>query len=139
MFDKLTKQEVFLEIWKNRHDKENMEQQHQDILKAMEGHEEYHHLWESDNIYAMLNQVQQENPFLHITLHSILHRQIKDGKPEEVVKAFRHLTTEKKLTEEKALHSLMVILADEMFNMMKEQRAFDEESYRRRMKTFINS
>lgn len=139
MFDKLTKQEVFLQIWKTRHDKDTLEEQHQDILKAMEQHEEYHHLWESENIYSMLNQVQQENPFLHITLHSMIQRQIDDGKPTEVAEAFRHLITKKKLTEEKALHSLMVILADEMFNMMKEQRAFDEENYKKRMKIFMKT
>lgn len=138
MLDKLTKQEVFLHIWKNRHDKENMEQQHQDILKAMEDHKEYHHLWESENIYAMLNRKQQENPFLHITLHSILQRQIEDGKPEEVVKAFTHLTTKKNLNQEKAMHSMMLILADEMFAMMKEKRAFDEENYKKRINKFLS-
>ncbi len=138
MLDKLTKQEVFLHIWKNRHDKENMELQHRDILNAMEDHKEYHHLWESENIYAMLNRKQQENPFLHITLHSILQRQIEDGKPKEVAEAFHHLTKEKQLKEEKALHSLMVILADEMFGMMKEKRPFDEENYKKRMKGFLN-
>lgn len=139
MFDKLTKQEIFLQIWKNRHDKENLEEQHGDILKAMEEHKEYHHLWDSENIYAMLNQVQQENPFLHITLHSILERQIENRNPEEVAKAFHHLTKKKNLSKDKALHSMIVILADEMFVMMKEKRAFDEENYKKRMKKFIST
>lgn len=139
MFESLNKQQFFLDVWQKREQKGSLSREELEILDAMEMHPEFVEYWEMDDIFETLNKGEnQVNPFFHITLHNIIKKQIDDNNPAMVGKAYRHLVEKKKADPHEALHSLMIILADEIFNILKHKKAFNQEKYEKRMEKFIS-
>ncbi len=124
-----------MEIWKKRGEKKNLSKQDALFLQAMEEHKEYWNLWESGNVYEVLNY-KNEDPFFHITIHALVQKQIDEKEPPEVEKAYKHLL-KKGATPHQATHSIGIILADEILQMMKEKTPFNEERYKKRRKKFL--
>jgi len=137
MFENLKKQEHFLKIWEMRHRKDEVSTENREYIDAMEMHPEYREIWDSSNIYEVMNRSDEVNPFLHITLHTILKRQMDNKDPEPVHLVYKHLTEKKGIDSHKAMHSLMLILSDEIYDMMKEKRVFDRKNYEKRMRKFL--
>jgi hypothetical protein len=135
MFDKLKKKERFFEIWKMRGTPENLDRMEVFIARAMEEHPEFHYLWEKGDVFQLINDRQSEDPFFHMTIHSIVESQLEEKAPQELVFAFDHLL-EKGASRHEALHSIGLILADEMLESMKTRKAFDLERYRGRLDKF---
>jgi hypothetical protein len=138
MFDKLKKKERFLEIWKNRANSEIFTTEEKHIADAMEEHREYHKLWNSGDIYQVLNHPGDEDPFYHVVVHSILEQQAEMNSPEEVGDALQHLL-KKGASRHEAVHAMGVILADEMFEMLRNQKPFDNDRYRQRLGKFLDT
>ncbi|MCE1245230.1 MAG: DUF1841 family protein [Firmicutes bacterium] len=138
MFESLSRQELFLNIWRKREERHNLNEEERHFLKAMEDHPEMEKVWSSDSIYDSLNRKNEENPFAHIAFHSIVRNQIERNNPPAVKEAYDSLISQGASPHE-AEHNLMIIMADELFSMLKEQRTFDEENYSKRIKKFIRN
>ena len=136
MFESLSRQEIFLNIWRKRDERHNMNEEERHFLKAMEDHPEMEKIWNSNSIYENLNRENEENPFAHIAFHTIIRNQIERNDPPIVNEAYKKLIA-KGANEHEAEHHLMVIMADEIFNMIKEQRMFDEAKYKDRISKFL--
>lgn len=138
MFENLKKREQFFDLWKKRNEPENLGSQEKYIVKAMQEHEEYHQLWNSGDVYQALNFKTSEDPFFHVTIHAMLEKHIDEESPPEVKQAYNHLKN-KGIPRHKILHSLGIILGDEIYEMMKQKRGFNVESYSDRMRKFLET
>ena len=99
------------------------------LVEVMRMHPEYYDLW------GRLDELSQEeierdgtNPILHVTIHHIVENQIADGKPAEVAEALQRLMKQGK-TRHQALHEIGGVLAEEMFEILKANRPYNERRY----------
>ena len=70
----------------------------------------------------------EENPFLHIMLHSAIERQLEAKDPIETYQFYNSMR-KKKVSRHETIHLIGIILAPFMFNVMRQNVPFDEEKY----------
>lgn len=99
------------------------------LLTVMQMHPEYYELW------AKLDQVSDEeverdgtNPILHIMIHHTLENQLVLVQPPEVVKTMERLLKRGKSRHE-ALHEIGSVLTQEIFDILKYDRPFNQQRY----------
>lgn len=68
------------------------------------------------------------NPFVHIALHLIIGKQIRQGMPAQVKKAYLHLV-ERGESDHEALHLLMGWYGKLYFESVRRSDSFDEARY----------
>ncbi|MFP4497565.1 MAG: DUF1841 family protein [Vulcanimicrobiota bacterium] len=136
IFENIKKKEHFLDLWKNKDNKEQFDSDDALMLSIMENHKRFHDVFNSPDVYDILNKKSAEDPFFHITIHYLLQKQLLSQEPPEVKKAFDILSG-RGVPEKRILHGLGLVLADEMFTMLKNKASFNENSYRKRIASFI--
>lgn len=136
MFDSLQKQKKLLNVWKKGKKGRKLNDDEQEIYETMKMHPEYHDFLDAD-IFDTLNKREKENPFFHVILHTLLKKQIDKREPGIVRAAYHHLVNNRGIDSHEAYHSLMIILADEMHNMMKSKGKFNMERYKNRIEKFF--
>ncbi len=70
----------------------------------------------------------EENPFLHITLHSAVERQLEAKDPIEAYQFYNSMR-KKKVSHHDTIHLIGVILAPLMLKVMQERKVFDIDKY----------
>jgi hypothetical protein len=73
------------------------------------------------------------NPFLHVTLHAIAEKQIKDHDPIEAFQFYNAMLGNKSSRHE-AVHLLSIILVKFIFQTFKEKMPFPLDNYRKILK-----
>lgn len=68
------------------------------------------------------------NPFLHITIHTVVENQLAAKGPIEVFQ-FYNAMRKKKCSHHETIHLIGAILVPLMFDTMKHQRPFDNDRY----------
>ena len=102
-----------------------------DIVEILEMHPELTGVWNDpglDPARPLEIEGQMINPFVHIALHLIIGRQVRQGVPAEVKKAYLHLV-ERGESEHEALHLLMGWYGKLYFESVRKSDAFDESRY----------
>jgi len=79
----------------------------------------------------------EENPFLHITLHSAVERQLEAKDPIEAYQFYNSMR-KKKVSHHDTIHLIGVILAPLMLKVMQERKVFDEYKYVSLLKKYKN-
>ena len=79
----------------------------------------------------------EENPFIHITLHSAVERQLEARDPIEVYQFYNSMR-KKKSSHHDTIHLIATILMPLMFQVMKEKREFDVGKYKSLLKKYKN-
>ena len=92
--------------------------------------EEYFNQFEFADVVAdrEFDPETEANPFLHITLHAVIEKQLKDRDPIEAFQ-FYNAMIKNKCTRHEALHLLMTILLKFLFPMLKTQRTLPPNRY----------
>lgn len=75
------------------------------------------------------------NPFMHVALHALLEKQVKDHEPIEALQ-FYNAMLRNKCTAHEATHLLMGILLKFLFPILKNRSRFDLDGYRRLLKIY---
>jgi hypothetical protein len=75
------------------------------------------------------------NPFLHVTLHAVSEKQVKDHEPIEALQ-FYNAMLRNKCTAHEAIHLLMSILLKFLFPIFKKRSRFDLDGYRKLLKIY---
>jgi hypothetical protein len=70
------------------------------------------------------------DPFLHITIHSIVEAQLADNDPLEVVQFFNAMRR-KKYSRHDSIHLVGQILTCLVFELLEHDKPFDWETYRK--------
>jgi hypothetical protein len=86
----------------------------------------YDHEYDPDTEY---------DPFLHITIHSIVEAQLELKEPIEVLQ-LHNAIRKKKYSHHDAIHFIGQILSCLMFDVMKHKRPFNLELYRKLLKKY---
>jgi hypothetical protein len=123
------------EIWQKAKDRDfkGLDDEKQRLAKIMVEHED--ELF-SQFEYANLTYDPDQNPdteydpFLHITIHSIVEAQLELGDPIEAVQFFNAMR-QKKYHRHDSIHLVGQILTCLIFEMSEHQKPFDMETYRK--------
>jgi len=79
----------------------------------------------------------EENPFLHITLHAVVERQLEAKDPIEVYQFYNSMR-KKKYPRHDTIHLIAAILAPLMLQVMQERKEFDLDIYKSLLKRYKN-
>lgn len=110
------------------------------LAKVMLDHEdEYFNQFEmADLTYDHEYDVDsEENPFLHITLHAAVERQLEAKDPIEVYQFYNSMR-KNKISHHDTIHLIAAILAPLMFNVMRQRKEFDLDKYKSLLKKYKN-
>ncbi len=127
-FENIRKKEQFFSIWEKRRNLAELDSKEVWIARAMEELTQYHSLWESGDVYEVLNFKGRMNPFFHVTVRAMILEQEATGDPPEVAEALAHMK-KKGIGRSRAKDSIGVILADEMGEMIKNRSPLNRERY----------
>jgi hypothetical protein len=99
--------------------------------------EEYFNQFEFADVLAdrEFNPESEVNPFMHVTLHAVLEKQVKDHEPIEALQ-FYNAMLRNKCTAHEAIHLLMAILLKFLFPIFKIRSRFDLDGYRKLLKIY---
>lgn len=111
-------------LWARRTERDDLDPREERLLGILEEHGEYREFWEHRDPDEELN------PFLHVTFHEILEKQIEADDPSEVRPTLRRLE-EAGIDSHEAKHRILRVLVLELHTMMKQRREFDREAYAR--------
>ena len=122
-------------IWQKAKDRDfkGLDDEAQRIAKIMVEHEDelYRQFEHADLIFdPEVNPDIKYDPFLHITIHSIVEAQLELGDPIEAVQFFNAMR-QKKYSRHDAIHLTGQILTCLIFEMSEHQKPFDLETYRK--------
>ena len=110
------------------------------LAKVMLEHqEEYFNQFEmADLTYDHEYDVEsEENPFLHISLHAAVERQLETKDPIEVYQFYNSMR-KRKVSHHDTIHLIAAILAPLMFNVMRQRKEFDLDKYKSLLKKYKN-
>lgn len=120
-------------IWKRAKagDFEGLSEEESLLAKIMLEHEEefFNDFEFADVTDRKYDPDEEGNPFLHISIHSVIENQIAQRDPIEVFQ-FYNAMKNKKCSHHQAIHLIGAILAPLMYSVLKERVEFDIETYR---------
>jgi len=123
-------------IWhRMKENDEDFSDEEELIAEQMLAHPEYREVWENIDELGdrYFDPAQEENPFLHITLHVTLERQLRAGDPPCVQETMERLR-ERGVDPHEAQHAILRVLVQEMWEVMTQERSFDVQRYSEELK-----
>lgn len=115
-------------------DESQLNDEDRGLLEAMRMHPEYYDLW------GRLDEVSDEelerdgsNPVLHITIHQTIENQIAANDPPETARTLARLMKQNQ-TRHEAVHEIGTVMAEEIYEMMKFKRTFDQQRYVKKLR-----
>ena len=135
----ISREEMY-ELWGRAKERnyEGLNDEKQRIAKIMVEHEdEFHNQLEfADLTYDHDYDPDTEyNPFLHITIHSIVEAQLELKEPIETLQ-FYNTVRKKKYSHHDTIHFVGQILSCLIFDVMKYKKPFNSELYRKLLKKY---
>jgi hypothetical protein len=122
------------EIWRLGQAGESLGVEDAVSYQAMLDHPEYRDIWEhAAELGDREVVVEGANPFMHISLHSVVERQLADNNPPETSQALFRLTRGG-LDRHEAIHRIATLVSEMIWETLKYQRPADVASYRRRLR-----
>ncbi len=116
--------EALRRVWARRDEADALALPERRLLAILEAHPEYRAFWEGAEPDG------GENPFLHVTLHDVLERQIEADDPPEVRAALGRLESAG-LEPHDARHELLKVLVVALGRMAGTRGDFDLAAYRK--------
>lgn len=110
-------------LWERRDERDRLAPPERRLLELLELHAEYRPFWEGAEPDA------GENPFLHVTMHDLVERQLAEGDPPEARAALARLL-ERGCDRHEALHEIMRLFARELAAMAEARGRFERDRYR---------
>ena len=102
-------------------------------VDAMHEHDEYTDLWgRLDELSNSEIERDGTDPILHITTHTVIENQIAAGDPKEVAGVIEGMM-KRGHTRHQAIHRVGQAFMAELYYVLKDNRAFDRQSYLRRL------
>jgi hypothetical protein len=113
-------------IWKKTERALPLTAEEERIADVLRRHREYERVWQgTEKVRARTGMV---NPYLHVHIHLIVEKQLRDGEPPEV-KGIADCLAERGMEQHRVVHSIGVVFLEEMYNMIREHRPFDHRRY----------
>ena len=121
--------EIVQSIWKRAARGESLNVEERRIADILHDHRQYEISWMGDG-----TQVEEQlregmvNPFLHLHIHLIVEKQLREGDPPEVSEVASHLAA-CGMGRHEIIHSIGVVFLEEMYKMIRRRRTFDRGCY----------
>lgn len=128
----MTHRQVMADIWKRWHrNPDSLEGEEKVLAEQMVAHQNYHEIWENIDKIAehAFDPAKDENPFLHISLHVTLERQISENEPPAAREAYERLVGNGEDPHD-ARHAILRVLVQEMWHVMTQGHEFNHQRYR---------
>ena len=105
------------------------------IANIMDQHPEFDEIWHLGEMSSYPQEVNGTivNPFLHMTLHVIIEKQIETENPPEVAETLKILLAQH-LDRHEAIHRIVTVYADLYFRNFRKGAAFEESIYLEQLK-----
>lgn len=117
------------EIWRKTLAGEELEGEQARLAGIMQQHPEYRAAWESGApAGAAVGTIEGVNPFVHVTMHVAVERQLADEDPPETGAALERLTAGG-IPRHDALHRIGNVMMEHLYRMRREKRDFDRQAY----------
>ncbi len=104
------------------------------LAEGLEQHPQYYHVWEGvESLGGEDLTLDGVNPFVHVAMHHIVENQLAENAPSQTARTLEALLmagTERHA----AIHAIAAVVAEEMYDMLKVERVFDEEAYVKALK-----
>ncbi len=113
-------------LWARRAGRESLEPAERSLLDILEEHDEFRAIWDGQE------PGEDENPFLHVSMHELLEKQIASDDPPGTRAALDRLVA-KGETRHDAIHTILRVLIHELYQMTQGQRSFDHEGYKNKL------
>jgi hypothetical protein len=108
-------------------------------VQAMRKHPEYADLWgHLDELSDEQIERDGTNPIMHINIHTTIETQIADGEPKETGEMVEALMRQG-LERHEAIPRVGTVLAEEIYDILKNKREFDRAGYVHRLKQLVES
>jgi hypothetical protein len=122
------------EIWRRGGKGETLNSEDAAFFKAMQDHPEYTDFWEhAAELGGREVEADRTNPFLHVSLHAVIERQIAEGNPPETSQALFRLTRAG-MDRHEALHRIASVLSEMLWQTLRDRKHADPETFRRRLR-----
>ncbi len=138
MFEQNERQELrqfFFDVWRKYKVKAILQPLEAQVLQLMLQHPEYHELFEQPE-KNLVQDYQQNNPFLHLSLHQALQEQVHTNRPQGITELYKQLSTHYQ-DAHTAEHQMMEVLAETLWESMAQKKAPDEQQYILRLKRLL--
>jgi hypothetical protein len=132
--------EHFHSLWQRAKDNdlEGMSEEERSLAEIMLAHEdEYFNQFQFADVLAdhQFDPDREVDPFLHVALHAVAEKQVKDHDPIEALQ-FYNAMLRQKCSRHEALHLLMAILIQLLFPVLKGEGPFSLDTYLRLLKRY---
>jgi len=109
------------------------------IARVIQMHPEYQHFFDDmDDFLERDFQVDDgTNPYLHLSLHLALEEQAATKHPPEMARALHHLITAHDLERHDALHKILEILAETVYDSQRAGGEPDVLAYAEKLKGLV--
>jgi len=126
----LTRQRLRL-VWEMAQMEMALDDEDAVTVKALREHPEYYEVWDRVDELSDEELIQDGvNPILHVTFHQIVENQLAAKDPPVVHETLERLMRSG-LSRHEAIHAIGSVLSVEIWEILKEDRPFDEERYER--------
>ena len=126
----LTRQRLRL-VWEMAQMEMALDDEDAVTVKALREHPEYYEIWDQVDELSDEELIQDGvNPILHVTFHQIVENQLAAKDPPVVHETLERLMRSS-LSRHEAIHAIGSVLSVEIWEILKEDRPFDEERYER--------
>jgi hypothetical protein len=101
------------------------------LVKALREHPEYYEVWDRVDELPDEELIQDGvNPILHVNIHQIVENQLAAKDPSVVHETLKRLMRSG-LSRHEAIHAVGSVLSEEIWEILCQERPFDEERYER--------
>jgi hypothetical protein len=114
-------------VWKRLHAGEELSHDDAALARVMHEHSEYRVAWEAPERLSG-GTMRGVNPYLHVTLHSIVENQLELNDPPEVRAALDRLLAAD-ISRHEAIHRIGNLALERIWRTLRESRPFDREAY----------
>jgi len=102
-------------------------------IQVMRDHPEYYDVWEHANEFLQEQvTVNGVNPFLHVTMHTVVEDQAVLNEPPEV-RAVLEYTTLRKMPRHQVVHEIANAFTELLWVVLHDHKPFDNNAYRRKL------
>jgi hypothetical protein len=123
----------FYALWQRAKTGDALGEEDARTVQAMRDHPEYYSVWEHANEFlAEPVTVLNVNPFLHVTLHTLVENQAVNNEPAEV-RAVLEYKTSHKTPRHQVVHAIANALVELMWPVLHDHQPFDNAAYRRQL------
>jgi len=117
-------------IWEMTMSGVELEEEDAVFAEILKQHPEYFDIWERATTLPPDEEVLRDgtNPFVHIAIHQTIENQIANHDPAQTAEALAALI-QAGYTRHEAIHAIGAILTPELFEILRDNRPFDEAAY----------